>query len=451
MNTQASENNVVICPNNHENPEGLARCAICGLPIMDYESELELFLGTLAEQERHVRFDKENVFLGIGDQGCKLVHNFYHSWGKGLKSSEFLLIQSSGDAQQLIDPDPQQPSDRQNTSPSLVVHHLPEPLSKQVGYYGLGERLASSDPALEDRLRRTGIIDSANKQNIFLLSALGGGTGSGASPYTLERARALNPHCRSLVIAVMPAADEPDSAHFNAFCSLSHLIDSNDGVADMILLVDHDRLMEVRGVGSMGEEITSESLLSYMVATLVGATADRSSDQADPGYLAKMSRSMGIHAFVPCIAVGRSLEIFGSLTNILESALSCPLAQVDKDSIMLSFMLVQVPERLALTKQEKTLRAELNKWNKGNFPHLKGSVLHLLHSGKRSDRVDLCLLLGGTKLALTARSSKDGFDRFKAVVERESWEQEFAVTSTSVADMEKAVDSYDTKLDEMAS
>jgi len=451
MVSRGSENKVISCPNNHQNPKDSVWCDTCGLPIIDYDRELELLLRTVAEEEQHIKFAKENVFLGIGEQGCKLVHEFHRSWGKGLKSSQFLMIESSSEGQQFSDLRTQ-PSDQEYTSPSLSLHLLPMSASKQVGYYGLGERLASNDPTLDDRLLRSGIRASTKKQTIFLFSALGGGTGSGASPYTLQRANALNPHCRSLVIAMMPAADEPDSAHFNAFCSLSRFIKADQGpLADMILLVDHDRLMKVRGVGNMGEEIAGESLLSYMVGILVGAIADRNSSQVDPGFLAKMSRSMGIHAFVPCMAVGRSMEIFGGLANILESALSSPLAQVDKESVMLSHLLVQVPERLAASLQAETINAELNKWNKDNFPRLKGSVLQLSHSSSRADRIDLCLLLGGTRLAITARRAKEGFERFKAIAKGKAWEQEFGVTPKSMPEAQEAVNWYDTMLDEMAS
>ena len=145
------------------------------------------------------------------------------------------------------------------------------------------------------------------------------------------------------------------------------------------------------------------------------------------------------------------MEIFGGLANILESALSSPLAQVDKESVMLSHLLVQVPERLAASLQAETITAELNKWNKDNFPHLKGSVLQLSHSSSRADRIDLCLLLGGTRLAITARRAKEGFERFKAIAKGKAWEQEFGVTSKSVPEAQEAINWYDTMLDEMAS
>jgi hypothetical protein len=190
-------------------------------------------------------------------------------------------------------------------------------------------------------------------------------------------------------------------------------------------------------------------LLSHLLAALAGATTEGASSDADPSYLTKMSSSIGIQAFVPCLAIGRSLEIFGTMERILDSALSAPLAPIDTESIALSYMLVQVPDRMAVSLHEKTLRTQLNRWNRERFPRLKGSVIQLAHTSRTSDRVDLCLLLGGTKLAVTAKRAEQGFHGFKSIVRRKSWEQEFGVDSEAIAEIEKAVRDYDAKLDEM--
>ena len=451
MSYQGLGNAVLTCPNDHQNTEGLEWCDVCGLPLIDYETELGLLLEALGDMERHVRFETEKVFVGVGGQGCRLLFDFYRSWGSALRSSAFLMMESSGESEQLVSSDDELSASREPTSPDLSLHLLPAAASRQVGYFGLGERLASSDPNLDDRLHRSGIRALTKNQMAFLISALGGGTGSGASPYTLERVKSLNPHCRSVVIAVMPSADEPDSAHFNAFCSLSRFVNLERGpLADMVLLLDHERFMRIRGVGSAGEEVAREAIMSYMLGMLVGTVAEEGHSHSDPGYLAKMSHSLGIHAFVPCMAIGRSLEIFGGLANILESAISCPLAQLDRASVVLAYALVQVPERLATSLREETIRTELNRWNRENFPALEESVLQLSQTAGRSDRIDVCLLLGGTRLKVTADIAKKGFDRFKTVARRRSWEQEFGISSKSVLEIEKAVAAYDGQLDDMA-
>jgi len=73
-----------------------------------------------------------------------------------------------------------------------------------------------------------------------------------------------------------------------------------------------------RGVGAGGEEIAREALLSQMLAALTGAASAGASTEADPSYLAKMSSSIGIQVFVPCVAIGRSLEIFGTIDQMAD-------------------------------------------------------------------------------------------------------------------------------------
>ena len=450
MIIQNLENGSTNCINQHDNPAGSEWCYTCGTAIVDYASELDLFIQTLTEQEARLKFVREKLFLGIGDQGCRLINDFYTDIGKNLKRSTFLMIDSSGDAQQLIDINRQLHTSTEYNSP-ISLHYIPGSSSKQVGYYGLGEHIAENDATLDDRLLRTGINASDGQQTVFLLSTLGGGTGSGVSPYTLERIKVLNPETKNLVIAIMPAVDEPDSAHFNAFCSLSRLIRSDNGPsADMIMVIDHDRLMKARGIGSMGEELASEAILSHLIEVLAAANKDLDSIQTDPDYLCRMSRSMGIQVFIPCLAVGRSMEIFGTITNILESALASPLSPIDPSDVLLSYALVQVPQRILSSLREEVIRTEINKWNKDKFPKLKGSIIQISQSAKGTDRIELCLLLGGNRLALTAEGAKQGFDRFRIIAEKESWEQEFAVPSRSMDEIEHIIEFYDNHLDELA-
>jgi hypothetical protein len=60
------------------------------------------------------------------------------------------------------------------------------------------------------------------------------------------------------------------------------------------------------------------------------------------------------------------------------------------------------------------------------------------------------MMLGGTKISLTANAAEKGFQRFKSVVSRQSWEQEFGVTSATILEIENVVSSYDRKLDEVS-
>ncbi|MEE8373195.1 MAG: hypothetical protein V3R87_05750 [Dehalococcoidia bacterium] len=450
MTTQDLRNRWVVCPNNHPNPEGSDWCGICSLPILDCDEELELLLKTLAGQGQHVGLGRRNLFLGVGDQGQRLVHDFYQRWGGRLRDSEFLLLELPGVTPQRVDAGCEAAPISMNGHSSLSRYHLSGASGREVDCFGVGERLVSSDPGLTDRLLRSGAGVSIGNQTMFMLMALGGGMASGAGPRILAQAKSLSHQGNSLVIAMMPGNSDLARVHFAAYCSLSRLIKC-DGTppADMILLVDHDRLVLARGVGSGRTEVVGESILSYLLAMLVGVTADRNSGLADASYLAEMSRAMGIRSFTPCVAVGRSLEIFGSLTNILESAVSFPLGHVDKESVVLSLALAQVPEGLTTPLQEEALNDEFNKWNRASFPHLKESVLQIAPSGEQSDRVSLCLLLGGTKLAVAAQRTGSGYATFRALLEKGGWDQRFCATPKDLSEVEEAIDSYDNNLDEM--
>ncbi len=436
------------CPRGHENRGGAEWCTACGMPVIDFDEEMDRVLRLLAGWERHTRFVKERVFIGVGGQGTRLVSCFCRYWAEYLKSSEYLLIDSSPEIHSFASSVASTKTGGDEPARVPRRHQMPGSQSRQLGYFGLGEFLAQADDTLNDTLMKCGVRPASSKQLVLTVSALGGGTGAGVSPNVLQRVRSLNPNCRNVIIAIMPGDDEPDSAHFNAYCSLSRFIRSEAGpLADMVLLVDHDRLMRLRGVDSRGEEMANDSLVSHMIAVLTGGAAELGKAQTDPGYLARMSRSMGIHAFVPCLAVGRSLEIFGSLTNILESALACPLAPIDRESIALSFVLVQVPERLVQSMPEERLRAELNKWNKERFPNLRGGAIQFMHSNRGSDRIDVCFLLGGTKLEIAAGRAKEGFESFKSVVESDSWAEEYS-SPGAVFEVDQAVRWYDGRLDD---
>ena len=145
----------------------------CGLPIVNYETELEILLNALAEEEPHVRVSRENIFIGVGNQGRKLVRDVHSSWGDVIKGSEFLMIESSGEPGPLDESSSPPVSSKGDTwRPPMALHLIPRSENTQVGYFGLGERLAIDDPGLDDRLRRSGISSSSEKQTIFLLSAL---------------------------------------------------------------------------------------------------------------------------------------------------------------------------------------------------------------------------------------------------------------------------------------
>ena len=199
MATHSGKNGLVACPNNHPNAHDAVDCDTCGLPIIRFEAELDVLLRTLAEERLHLGSAPEKLFIGVGEQGCRLVRDFHGAWGGVQPGFAFLMIDSATDARYASRAgESDQPSGEAAASP-LTLYLIPSPDGAQKGYYALGERLAAGDPKIDDCLRRSGIRATSGNQSVFLLSALGGATGSGASPNILHRAKASNPLLRSIV------------------------------------------------------------------------------------------------------------------------------------------------------------------------------------------------------------------------------------------------------------
>jgi hypothetical protein len=214
----------------------------------------------------------------------------------------------------------------------------------------------------------------------------------------------------------------------------------------LIIILDFGKLNQVKGVGKKGEELKGAALIPYLIATLVNAGSREQSNLASFTHIADMSRSMGIQTFIPCFAAGRSLEIFGNLSNILESAILCPLAQVSEKETILSCLILKVPYVLSKSMTKGTPKAEFDEWNNNKFPSLKDSMLHIFYSDEQTDRIDACLLLGGTDLAMTLNETKRGFVSFKTFLERTEWTGDAGVASGQLQNIEDTITKYNSAL-----
>lgn len=449
MNAQNTNNSTVNCINEHDTKSSEHNIT-ASITMLDYDTELNYFISTLVKQEQYFKFIRDKIFIGVGDQGSKIIRAFHMDRGRLFSKSSFLVIDLPGDVKPPVEIDKQPAREVECNSP-ILFHHLTALQSKQTEHYGPGEKKASSDTQLNDFLLRTGINAADGQQTIFLISPLNERIGNGISPFIVQSINELNPESNKMLISVMPAADEPDSIHFNAFCSLSRLIKpGNVPSTDIILLIDQSSLLKSGGINSAGNELLGEDILSYMIDILAGTNVELDQIQTDIGYISRTSRSMGITAFTPCVSAGRSLEIFGNLTNLLESALASPLSSIDKDSIMLSVIIVQIPKWILSWMKEGAIKAEINKWNKSKFHRLKGSIIQISELNKKTDRIDLCILLGGNKLGIIAKNLKEGFDRFKAIAEKEPREQQDSTSiSISMTDIDQAISWHDSHLDKL--
>ena len=417
---------MTLCPNKHDNPSALTICRTCGLPVLDVRRESELLVAAIKSKSVLARPKTTSILIGVGTFGVSIVSSL-QSVNNEQKNSRlaYIFVDTTNDNENI-------PVD---TDTSFFVTLGQDVMGST--FCGRAENITKSNSALTPVLRKTGFRDRDENQSILLALALGGGTGSGASPVVLERARALNSGCFNYVLAILPSVTDSVHSQINAFYGLSQLLQSGDegNLTDAVVLIQYDRLKQLRGVGSTGEELKMEGLMailfSLMVSTMTGPGASK------VGTLLRWTHSP---VLVPCLAMGRSLEIFGSLSNVLESSIAYPLCQINPETISSSSLLLKVPKRLAKTFSGNSVIDELNVFCHKHFANI-GSISHqLYYSDEQHDRIDACLLLGGDNSVLSTTSGS--YEKFKRGVKNPSdWEM-YGLTNERIAEAEKTFSRY---------
>jgi hypothetical protein len=304
-------------------------------------------------------------------------------------------------------------------------------------FCGRAENIAKLNPSLMSVLRRTGFRDSDENQSILLTLAMGEGSGSGVSHVLLERARMLNPRCFNYVLGLLPSVTDSIHSQINAFYGLASLLQAGGdrSLSDAVILIQYDRLKQLRGIGSTGEELKMEELVTVlfrlMAATLTGPGISKI------GTLLRWNRDP---VLVPCLAVGRSLEIFGSLSNILESSIAYPLCQISRENISSSYLLLNVPRRLVKIFPENEINDEFAGFSHKYFPNIGSIGYQLTYSDDQHDRLDACLLLGGDNSVLSTIIA--AYDKFKQGAKTASDLEIYGLTKERIPDAERTLASY---------
>jgi hypothetical protein len=153
-----------------------------------------------------------------------------------------------------------------------------------------------------------------------------------------------------------------------------------------------------------------------------------------------LTRSMRTPVLVPCLALGRSLEIFGTLTNILEGSVVYPLCLMSPGDVSSAYLLLKVPRRLAAMFPENAVADELAAFNHKHFPGIVSIGHQLCFTDEQHDRVDACLLLGGDRSALSATVTS--YQRFRRGLQTSGDWETFGLTEAKIVEAEKTLAPY---------
>ena len=240
-----------------------------------------------------------------------------------------------------------------------------------------------------------------NVKEAIVVASIGDGISSSLFPLLCSQLKTLN--INSLAFAVLPSKVQPSDVHFNAFSSMGLSI--LDG-STPVILVDRDNLEYFIGVDRKGVKITGNLLLNYLFELLL-------EKRAIVQEISEFSRSFNVNIFTPILATGASLRIYGSLENMLDSALLKPFLKFDLSSTSLLYVLLRIPSHLKTKLSRGKIELSIAKWIKDKVNVKSIFVSDPIYIEDISDRIDVVLFVGGFDTTELFTSMKQKIDNIK--------------------------------------
>jgi len=224
-------------------------------------------------------------------------------------------------------------------------------------------------------------IDSVRQA--IIVSSIWDGVGSALLPALSSQLKVLN--INSVSLAVLPSKLQPPDVHFNAFSSIGISVSMD---STPVLLINRDNLENYVGVNRKGAKITGNIFLNYLLELLLAK-------ETVVQELSELSRSFNIKIFTVLSATGASLRIYGSLENVLATALLRPLLTFDISSASVLYVLLRIPSQLKSKLAREKIELSIVNWFKDKASLKSIYFSDPIYVEDTSDRIDVVMFVGG--------------------------------------------------------
>jgi hypothetical protein len=280
----------------------------------------------------------------------------------------------------------------------------------------------TKDDAFISRLKSK-LID--NVHDAIIVSSIWDGVGSALLPTLISQLKGWD--INSVALAVLPSKVQPSDVHFNALASISMCVSKDTAT---VLLADRDHLESYVGVDREGSTMKGNGIVDYLLKLM-------SAKETLVQELTEMSRSFKVKMYTILSATGASLKIYGSLENILNTALFKPFLTFDLASVSVLYVLLRMPLSLKDKLSKGKIELAIANWFKEKASLKSIQVSEPIHVEDVTDRIDIVMFVGGfdftemltalEKKVRTIKSQtvKHGFikeDEWQAIVK--IWEKE---------------------------
>lgn len=431
------EASYVLCPSGHRGVKGIAQCTRCNLPIILYEKDLAESIERFASLSKEFTKPKLLFPIGLGLWGSKLLFTTLST--HEYRSVNFGTIGASSADLQSFASSIAQRNSKEGAERILkrINHPIKLTVDKMGGLWGQAEGAAKKDVALVEMVNVIGLRETEDDQVAILAGALGEGLVAGVAPYFASTIKERSPNSSRIFFGILPSGDDPEQAQFNAYSGLARLAKSN---IDVVVIMQGTSLINLKGILRSGNEIGPDKLLPIMFDLLLGDDIDNIQE------FARLSRSFRVQVYTPIFAYGRSHEIYEGLANILEHANYNLISPFNADSVVLSAASIRVPAGVLGRVGRDSLEEQFNAWSKKKFPSLRGTSLRILTKDEPSDRLDVLLLLGGTKLDSILQPIREGYEDLKSHIESMDLWDEYNMTKEELNDIDDTISKHDKRL-----
>ena len=220
-------------------------------------------------------------------------------------------------------------------------------------------------------------------QGAIIFSSIWDGIGSASLPTMISKFKAQT--INSLSIAILPSKVQPADAHFNAYAALQ-MCDTIDGAT--ILLLGRDQLENYEGVDRKGAQIKGNSVVNYLLDMLL-------SKSSLVQEIAELSRTFNVKMFSVIAATASSYQVYGSIENMLNTALLKPLLSFNLSSASLLYVLLRMPASLKEKVTRTEIELSITNWFKEKTSLQSIHISEPVYTEDINDRIDAVLFVGG--------------------------------------------------------
>ena len=237
--------------------------------------------------------------------------------------------------------------------------------------------------------RDNSVIEGIKKKSVekihaaIIFSSVWDGVGSATLPTLIRKFKAAN--MDSLSIVVLPSRIQPADAQFNAYAALKMCSDT-DGAT--VLLLERDGIESFDGVDRRGELIKGNNVANYLLKLLLAK--DTLVEE-----ISELSRTFTTKMFTPIIVTGASYKIYGTLENMLNTALLKPFLTFNLSTASLLYVVLRMSSILKDKLPRGRIELAITNWFKEKTSLKSIYITEPIYTDDMTDRIDAVLFVGG--------------------------------------------------------